>query len=151
MISYLDYSLFPWSYVEKEVERRFPWRKEIVIVKAKIDKVNPNSSLIFTLNGEQYKCFMRMDGTFTGTDVNDNEYMFTFEPDDVVKIIENDYESVHKAWEEKREAYAEQLREEQRKRDKERLEAEQRKRDAAEAERCKHFWYRLFHKRKSDG
>ena len=75
------------------------------------------------------------------------EFIITFLPEDIIRIISDDYEVVNVAYQAKCEKYLMD-------REKKWLEQEEAKRkqkDIEEAERMSHFWYRLFHKRKSNG
>lgn len=143
------------------LDSQYPWYKETINVLAKIERVISDSTILFTLNGTQYDDFIRMHGTFVCLDGHGDKRLFTFQPDDVVQIINNNYDDVHAAWKAKRDELFKQVleaEEAEKERRKKEVEEEVRKQKeaeeaekAAEAERMKHFWYRLFHRRKSNG
>lgn len=155
----MGFHYYIYNNYESILDRKYPWNKETILVLAKIERVISDSTILFTLNGEQYNDFIRMRGTFVCLDGHGDKRLFTFQPDDVVQIINNNYDDVHAAWKAKRdellkqmiEAAAEERHkkevEEEVRKQKEAEEAEK----AAEAERMKHFWYRLFHRRKING
>lgn len=146
----------PYNWYSFKVEKKYPWYKETIVVHAKINRIISDSSVIFTLNGSQYDSFMRMSGSFVCGDAHGAEHLFTFQPDDVVTILNSNYDEVRKAWEEKREKYEALLREKQKEKEKEKQKEEEKRneekqhvhKEAEEAERMSHFWYRLFHRKK---
>lgn len=157
----MGFYYYGYTDYDSILNRKYPWNKETILVLAKIERVISDSTILFTLNGEQYNDFIRMRGTFICLDGYGENRLFTFQPDDVVQIINNNYDDVHAAWKAKRDELFEQIleaNEAEKERRKKEVEEEVRKQKeaeeaekAAEAERMKHFWYRLFHKRKSDG
>lgn len=138
---------YHYDWYSSKVEKKYPWHKETIVVHAKINRIISDSSVIFTLNGSQYDSFMRMSGSFVCEDAHGAEHLFTFQSDDVVTILNSNYDEVRKAWEEKREKYEALLREEQKEEEKRNEEKRRVQKEAEEAERMSHFWYRLFHRK----
>lgn len=131
-----------------KIESKYPWSKEIIEVHAEIKRIS-SAFLIFKLNGCQYDRFMSMNGTFTCVnELLDETRMFTFQSDDVVTILYNDYEKVHEAWLDKREEYSQEILAQQIARDEEEIKERLEKAEKEKAEKMKHFWYRIFHRNK---
>lgn len=135
----LEWLRSPSDWCSYKVERKYPWYKETVVVHAKIDRIISNSSVIFTLNGSQYDSFMCMSGSFVCIDAHGEKHLFTFQPDDVVTILESNYDDVHKAWEEKRDEYETFLREKQKEEEKRNEEKQRIQKEEEEAKRMSHF------------
>lgn len=130
------------------VNKRYPWHKEIITIHAKIDRIVSDSTVILVLNGKQYDEFMSMKGSFVCTDGHGEERLFTLRSNDVVQIIESNYDNVYNAWEDKREKYRQLLIEQNKAKEEQRAEDQRKQKEAEEAERMSHFWYRLLHKKK---
>lgn len=142
---------YSYDWYTNQLDKKYPWHQETIRVHAQIDRVISDSTIVFTLNGAQYDEFIRMSGTFVCVDAHGDKRLFTFQPDDVVRIIENNYEEIRYKWNQKREEYRQQLINEEKEKDRLRAEERRKKEEAEEAERMKHFWYRLFHRRKNNG
>ena len=126
----------------------FNWKDERISIEFDLIREGNNTSLKAIIPADEYPKFKSMKGTIRCANrESGEEFIITFLPEDIIRIISDDYEVVNIAYQSKCEKYLMD-------REKKWLEQEEEKRklkEIEEAERMSHFWYRLFHKRKSDG
>ena len=126
----------------------FNWKDERISIEFDLIREGNNTSLKAIIPADEYPKFKSMKGTIRCANrESGEEFIITFLPEDIIHIISDDYEVVNVAYQSKCEKYLMD-------REKKWLEQEEAKRkqkDIEEAERMSHFWYRLFHKRKSNG
>ena len=126
----------------------FNWKDERISIEFDLIREGNNTSLKAIIPADEYPKFKSMKGTIRCANrESGEEFIITFLPEDIIHIISDDYEVVDVAYQSKCEKYLMD-------REKKWLEQEEAKRkqkDIEEAERMSHFWYRLFHKRKSNG
>lgn len=126
----------------------FNWKDERISIEFDLIREGNNTSLKATIPADEYPKFQSMKGTIRCVKrESGEEFIIAFLPEDIIHIISDDYEVVNVAYQSKCEKYLMD-------REKKWLEQEEAKRkqkEIEEAERMSHFWYRLFHKRKSDG
>ena len=130
-----------------KIKTKCPWDKEIITVRAVIKRIS-NSFLTFKLNGVEYDRFMLMKGTFTCKDETEETHIFTFQSEDLVTILYNDYEKVHEAWLDKCEECRQEVIAQQKAIDEKEIKERLEKAEKEKAEKMKHFWYRIFHHNK---
>lgn len=126
----------------------FNWKDERISIEFDLIREGNKTSLKAIIPADEYSKFQSMKGTIRcAKRESGEEFIITFLPQDIIRIISDDYEVVNVAYQSKCEKYLMD-------REKKWLEQEEEKRklkEIEEAERMSHFWYRLFHKRKSDG
>ena len=127
----------------------FKWSAEKITVEFDLIRQNGNiTTLRAVIPANKYEQFQSMQGAVRCIGkISGDEYILKFQPDDVIRIISDDYSQVESAFHNKCERYLIAQ-------DAKWLQMEQdrcNKRKAEEAERMKHFWYRLFHRRKTNG
>ena len=148
--SLLENYPFPHDNIYGENEKYslctpFKWKNEKINIEFDLIRDCNNSSFIAKIPANEYPKFKSMQGTIRCVEkTSGEEFIITFLPEDIIRIISDDYEVVNVAYQSKCEKYL-------RDREKKWLAKEEEKhkqKEAEEAERMSHFWYRLFHRKK---
>lgn len=140
------------DYIYSENERYslntpFKWEDERINVEFDLIREGNNFSLEAIIPANEYPKFQSMKGTIRCVKrASGEEFIITFLPEDIIRIISDDYEFVNVAYQSKCEKYL---------MDREKQwfakeEEERKQKEAEEAERMSHFWYRLFHRKKAN-
>ena len=122
----------------------FKWKDEKISVEFDLIRGGNNVSLKAIIPANKYSEFQSMKGTIRCVKRDSGEeFIITFLPEDIIRIISDDYEVVNVAYQSKCEKYL--MDREKKWLAKE--EEERKQKEAEEAERMSHFWYRLFHRK----
>lgn len=123
----------------------FKWEDEKIDVEFDLIREGNNVPLEAIIPANEYHKFQSMQGTIRCVNRESGEkFIITFLPEDIIRIISDDYEFVDVEYQSKCEKYLMD-------REKQWLakeEEERKQKEAEEAERMSHFWYRLFHRKK---